>query len=108
MANRLKVGLLKEAGQILEGREVIVTLIVDEEAQWFCSEIIDGQLQEKLIKGGIFETGSHHYVVVDGELAQTSGVQLIDELLPTNWNPSSTITLLPYALIAPTMPLQDA
>lgn len=79
MANRLKVGLLKEEMRALEHGETVTTLVVDGEARWFCSEIINGQLQEKLIKSGIFDTKNRHHVVVDDELAQTSGVQPINE-----------------------------
>lgn len=79
MANKLKVGLLKEEEvKNSEDKEPIAAFVVDREAKWFCSETIDGQLHDELIKSGIFGPESFH-VVVDGELAKTPGVQVVGE-----------------------------
>lgn len=77
MSDRLKVGFLKEV-IIMQETGSVTALAVDDETKWFCSEIVDSQIQERLNKKGIFGT-DNIYILVDDELAQTPGVRIIDE-----------------------------
>ena len=81
MANRLKVGFLKEV-RLPQKAGIITALVVNDKTKWSCSEMIDIQLQEKLTKKGIFGINSI-YVEVDNELAQTTGVRIIDDNIST-------------------------
>jgi len=79
MANYLKVGIVKqEITRMPNDDTSVLTLRIDDNVEWNCSELIDNQMYSTLFEYDIF--GKKQYAVtVDGKEAQSKAIVVADQ-----------------------------